>query len=166
MKANFDYEKEIEIDPEALDIEWLQQPVLFLKYSEAAAQARKEVDFAKEKLDVVRARLDKSIREAPEQYGVKKITEAVVANTVLTQDEYREAYKEMVNAKYQADLLTKVVQAFDQRKSALENLVRLYGQGYFSGPQEPRDINIEWEKRIKDKVVQGKIRRRMRRNNE
>jgi len=161
----FNYEKEIEIDPEALDVEWLQQASLFLKYSEAAAQARREVDRLKEKLDVVRAKLDKEIRENPGAFGVKKITESVVSNTIAIQEAYREVYKELIDAKYEADLLGKVVLAFDQRKSALENLVRLYGQGYFAGPQEPRDINIEWERRIKDKMAQSKIKRRMRRKN-
>ena len=149
----FNYEKEVGIDPDSLDIEWLAQPQLFLKYSEAAAEARKELDLAKEKLDVVRAQLDKKIREDPDKFGLKKITEAVVSNTIVTQEEFRACFQEMVDAKYQADLLSKVVAAFDQRKSALENLVRLYGQGYFAGPQEPRELSLEWERKIKSNVA-------------
>ena len=162
--AEFNYEKEVEINPNALDIEWLQQPSLFLKYSEAAAEARRDLDLAKERLDVIRAQIDKEIREDPEKFGVKKITEAVVSNTIVVQEKYRQVYQEYVDLKYQADLLTRVVSAFDQRKSALENLVRLYGQSYFAGPQEPRDLGMEWEKKIKERSAQRKIRRRLKRN--
>jgi hypothetical protein len=47
------------------------------------------------------------------------------------------------------------VNAFEQRKSALENLVRLFGQSYFAGPKMPRDLH--WEKEEKEKSVNSGI---------
>ena len=50
--------------------------------------------------------------------------------------------------------------AIDQKKSALENLVKLHGQMYFAGPSIPRDLDKEWEKREKEKRVSDGIQAR------
>lgn len=159
----YDYEKEIGIDPDALDVEWLNQPSLFLKYSEACAEARKKLDQAKERLDVVKADLDHRVREDPSVFGVQKVTEAAVSSAVTVHREYRESYKKYIDAKYEFDILSRAVQAFEQRKSALENLVRLHGQGYFAGPKEPRELGMEWKKKASTKVSNEKVRRGIRR---
>ena len=39
-------EQDLKIDAEALDLEWLGQPNLFYRYSEALAKARKEAEKA------------------------------------------------------------------------------------------------------------------------
>jgi hypothetical protein len=36
-----------------------------------------------------------------------------------------------------------VVRAIDQKKTALENLVKLLGASYFAGPKAPRDLTQE-----------------------
>ena len=156
-----DYEKEIRIDETALDVEWLEQPRLFMKYAQHLAEMRKRLDAAKEQLDLVRAELDKDIRMNPDKYEISKITETVVSNTIITQPEYREANKEMIDAKFEVDIAMAAVRAFDQRKDALENLVKLHGQQYFAGPKVPRDIHQEWEaKQKRTNNAVGKVMRR------
>ena len=163
MKTEYDYQKEIEIDPDALDVEWLGQPSLFMKYSEACALARKKMDRAKEHLEVTRAELDKEIRSDPEKFEVAKVTESAISSAITVHSTFRNASALFIEAKYEFDVLSRAVQAFEQRKTALENLVRLNGQGYFASPKEPRDLGMEWQKKAATGVSNQKVKRGMRR---
>ena len=152
------YEEEILIDVDALDLEWLEQPQLMLKYTKHQAETRKRMDFAKERLELVKAELDKSIRSNPGDYGIVKVTESVVQNTIILSDDYQVAMKDYLDIKYEYDIASGVVRSFEQRKSALENLVRLFGQEYFAGPSMPRDLSKEWQKRRDQKEVNKKVK--------
>ncbi len=155
------YEDDIGIDQSGLDVEWLGQPGLMLKYGRSAAHAGRAADLAKERVEIVIAELDKDIRNKPGDYGVSKITESVVDNTIKMQPAYLSANGEYIEAKYEFELSKYAVRAFDARKLALENLVRLHGQQYFAGPQVPRDINKEWERKAKQQKVEGSIAKKM-----
>ena len=139
------YEKDLEINPEALDVEWLNQPMLFMKYSALLAEARKELDFTTDRLEVVKAETDFAIRKSPEIYlgeGVK-LTETSIKNGILKDRKVREVQDSMLEIKNNVDILTAAVRAFDHRKKALENLVMLHGQQYFAGPKTPRNLKSE-----------------------
>lgn len=153
------YEKDVEIDGEALDQEWLAQPSLMMQYTKHSAKKRKLLEEAKQNLDIAKAEADRKIRTNPEKFGIEKITETVVANAVLNENGYKQAYTEYLEAKYEADMAQGAVNAFEHRKSSLENLVRLYGQQYFAGPNVPYQINRDWEKKqIKEEanILAGK----------
>lgn len=152
------YEKDIEIDPDALDIAWLEQPRLMLEYCQNAARMRRKVEEAKQYLDVTKAEVDRVIRDKPLKYLADgKITVDAVAAAVLTHPRYQEAVNLHLEAKYESDMSSVAVSAFDHRKAALENLVRLYGQQYFAGPKIPRDINHEWEQRQAQRSADKKV---------
>lgn len=155
--SEINYEQDMKIDETALDVEWLEQPRLMIKYAKEAAQAKTELDHAKEAVEVKKAELDKDIRSNPEKYDISKITETAVQNTIALQPEYQQAMEEYVNAKYEADMAKYAVQAIQDRKEALENLVKLYGQQYFAGPSVPRDISKEWEQREKQRQADKKV---------
>lgn len=158
-----DYEKDMRIDETALDIEWLEQSGLMMRYARNAASARMELDRAKEALELVKAELDKEIRMNPESFDIEKITDKVVENTIPMQKAYIEANDTFIKAKFDLDIAQAAVRAIEARKDALENLVRLYGQQYFAGPKMPRDIT--WEREEKEKrlnaAIAGKTRRRL-----
>jgi len=88
------YEKDITIDDSALDLEWLDQPKLMLKYAQYVAQLSMERDILKEQVDVVKAELDAEIRTDPEKFGLSKITEGAVSNTILVQEKYKQIMKD------------------------------------------------------------------------
>lgn len=134
-----DYEKDIKIDESNLDLDWLEQPVLMMQYSRRAAAAKIEEDLANENLKVVEAELDKKIREDFADTGVK-ITEKVVQAAILTHLEHKTATQAVIDARYNTSIAKAAVQAFEHKKSALENLVRLHGQQYFAGPSVPQDL--------------------------
>lgn len=152
-----DYEKDTSIDEQGLDVEWLKQPSLMSKYGKHAAQAKLDMDHAKEDLDVVKAQLDRNIRAFPDIYGLDKLTESIVSNTIIIQPEYKDTNDQYLNAKYEYDMAMAAVRAIDQKKTALENLVRLHGQQYFAGPSVPRDLSKEWEKTESQKQTNKKV---------
>ncbi len=157
------YEEDIEFDPDCLDVEWLEQPRLMLRYGQHSANVNQAMDIIKEKREVVRCELDKKIRINPDEYEVTKITDKVVECVIKIQPEYQDANDKYIEAKHEADLAKTAVQAFDQRKSALENLVRLHGQQYFAGPSVPRDLSKEWEDREKQKKADAGVAKKLKR---
>lgn len=138
------YEQDTRIDPDALDVEWLRQADLMFKYAKHAADCKKEVDDAKERLDVEKARIELNIRTDPESFGLPKVTEAGIQSAVLLTKEYKAAVQAYNEAKYEYEISVAAVRAMDQRKTALENLVKLLGVSYFAGPKAPRDLQNEY----------------------
>lgn len=143
--SKINYEQDIKIDEQALDLEWLDQPSLMLKYAKHAALMEREMDRAKEELDLVKSELDGSIRKNPEKYGLEKATDKAIDAAIPQQEEFKEANDAYLEAKFEYKVAKAAVDAFDQRKTALENLVKLLGQSYFAGPVTPRQIAIERE---------------------
>lgn len=162
-----DFKKDLMIDPEQLDLEWVNQPARFMFYAQQSAHAKDVRDRAKEKLEVVKAQVDGELR-AGFAAGEKKPTEAAIAAMVLQSKEYQNANESFLKAKLEADLLQAAVSAMDQRKSALENLVRLHAQQYFSGPKEPRDLSAAYREQVKEQhseaarsTVQDRVREKL-----
>jgi hypothetical protein len=149
-----DYEKDVEIDENDLDIECLNQASLFAKYARNATNEERKVELLKEKLTLLKAELDLQIRTSPEKFKIEKITEAVVTNTIIVQKEFQELNKELLNAQFEKRNADNAVKSMDQKKSMLEALIKLHGQNYFAGPQTPRDLHLEREQKDK-KVNQG-----------
>lgn len=156
------YEEDVRIDPDALDVEWMKQAELMKKYTAHAADMKKEVDEAKERLEVGKARIEMNIRKDPEKHGLAKVTEGAIQSTILLQEEYQKLVQAYTDAKYENDIAIAVVRAIDQKKTALENLVKLLSASYFAGPQAPRDLSREWleESARKEKNTKVKIQRR------
>lgn len=159
------YEEDIRIDGEALDKEWLNQPSLMMKYAKHAANKRKILEETKQNLDIAKAEADQKIRKHPERYKLEKTTDAIVANAILNEEGYKQAYSDYLDAKFESDMAQGAVNSFEQRKSALENLVRLYGQQYFAGPKMPLQIDRGWlnkegNKKVSEKLNENTIQRR------
>jgi len=138
------FKEDLEIDPNALDVEWLEQPKKFFDVAEQAAEAKREVDRAKLALEVTEAELDNDIRTSPEKYGLAKVTDKAIAAAIKMAEKYQEASKTLTEAQYEKNMLDSATQAWDQRKRALENLVFLHGQSYFAGPSVPRELAKEY----------------------
>lgn len=152
------YEEDIRIDPDALDVEWLGQPELMRKYAKHAADRKAAMDEAKESLDIVKAHIEMEIRANPVDYGLAKPTESSIQSTILLQDEFQEASKVYQDSRYEYEIALAAVRAVDQRKTALENLVKLLNASYFAGPQSPRDLSYENLKRLEDKQANNKVK--------
>jgi hypothetical protein len=154
-----DYTKDIYIDPDALDVEWLGQPNLFFRYAAALADQSRKTEQAKRDLDVITAEIDDEIRRHPETFLGEDVrpTENAIRNQVVQEKKVLDAQNKYHDAKHDEAMLTAAVRAMDQRKTALENLVRLQGQQYFAAPKEPRDLGMRWEERVQKDSAQRKI---------
>jgi len=160
------YEQDIYIDQDGLDIECLDQAKLMLKYTRLQASAKKEVSRMKEALAVEKAELGRRIRKDPDDFDLDKVTEAVVENTIIIQPDYKRAVSDLLDAQYEYDMIRGAVEAVQQRKDMLQDLIRLHGQQYFAGPSIPRDLSYEVkQKRQKEQANAAiKIGRRRKRN--
>ena len=157
-----DYENEIKIDADALDIECADQAATFMKYAKNAAHARKDLDEIKQMLDIKKADLDQTIRKDPDKFGIEKITEGAILSAILTDKDYQRVTQGYLNAKYETDMAQSAVSAFNQKKDMLEVLVKLHGQSYFAGPSVPRDLSKERE--LKQKLSNIGVASRLTRN--
>lgn len=136
----------LEIDPDAIDVAWLEQANLFRNASDAAADALEQELDAKDEVERVDAELTNAIKEKPQKFGFEgKPTEKDVRAAVVLDPEYIAAQKMQSQARAIRVKLEGRVQAFEHRKRSLENLVELHTRQYFAGPKEPRDLKREWD---------------------
>lgn len=130
----------LEIDPLQLDTEWLNQPTQRQVWGELLADAQFEQDQAKSELEVIRAEVDREVREDPEGFGVGKVTEASVANAVVVHPAVKKAVKKLNEARHKVNVLQAAVDGLEHRKRALTQLVELQGQDYFATPKMPAGV--------------------------
>ena len=143
-----DFNNDVAIEPDALDLCWIFQPKYYAKWAELSADADKIVRDKKEQLDKISAEIDLEIRASAEGTS-QKLTENLIRNKVITDKRYIVAQVELNDAIYNANICSAAVKSLDHRKTALENLVRLWAGSYFAGPREPRDITQQYQSQKK-----------------
>lgn len=157
------YEEDLALDASMIDVDCLNQPEMVMKYARIAADAELELDNLKERLELIKAELDNEIRTNPEKFGISKITETVVTNTVLMQTRYKKATADYLQAKHEARIVKGATEAVNHRKTMLENLVKLHGQSYFAGPSIPHDLSNEWRKKQEQSNMDSRIGAKLKR---
>lgn len=158
MNEEINYERDVTINQDALDVEWLDQPKLTFKYTAHESKCRKELEELKSELDIVSADLDKAIREDPEKFGLPKITETAIRNVITAHPDFKEVQQAVRDAEYELNMAQAAVRSIYAKKDALENLVRLFGQQYFAGPKVPRDLSKEWQTRQNQRSSDRKVK--------
>jgi len=159
------YEEEMIIDETALDVEWVEQARLSLKYGRHWAECKNELTLAEENIKLVRSELIKEVNEDPEGClgeGIKP-TAPVVEAYYRNHKRHKAAKQEWVEAMFEANVAEIAYKEVSwTREAALENLVKLHGQQYFAGPAVPRNLTEEMEQRKKklNKRVGAKLQRR------
>ena len=152
-EVDFDYEEDIFIDPDALDVECLEQPSLFMKYAEIKAEAKREHDQAWERAKVVRSELTKECKE-----NEPKATAPMIEAYYRTHPDHVEAKQELIDCEFVLNMADLAISALHHRKAALENLVRLGGMEYFAMPTTPRDVGQEFVNKAKRRQANEKIK--------
>lgn len=169
-EQEFDFEKDMAIDPNFLDVAALEQAELAMKYSKEAAHADRVAKKAQEKVKTLRSEMIKEASLDPDMYLGKgqKPTAILIEAYYRAQPVYQQAKDEMIDAEYKRDLVKAAADHISfQRKKMIEVLAGLLQGSYFAGPSVPHDINEVWkearEKRIEDtseRVGKGISRRR------
>ena len=152
---------DLSIDPQQLDVEWLRQPRLMQSLVEVQANARMAVGSTKDQLSLVEADLAQKIRKSPEDFDLEKVTESSVKEVILLHEDRQQAAEALNQAQHSYDVVLGYVRACEHRKAALEDLVRLLGQGYFAGPIAPREIQDEWNTFMEQKQDKATTKRKV-----
>ncbi len=174
-QTKFDF---FEIDINRLDEEWINQPKFYYKYAELLTDAKEEVERCKAQLEIAnddrkatRAKLDLMIRKKPKKYfgNNNKPSEAALTNRILVHPKYAEAqqavYKvneDLIKANKKVSTYYSAVFTLDHRKAALERLVSLHGQNYFSTPQAKDKNSKEVIDEMERKAARNKNKKRKR----
>lgn len=134
-----DFEKDISINKYKLDEECLSHSSLYFRYSSMQADAKTRVSKAKDNLELVEAERNLAIRKTLSESGTK-VTEAMITSALIVDKEVIEAKNQVREAEDVFMKLSVAVQAFEHRKSELDNLVKLYCSGYYSIPNSGSDV--------------------------
>jgi hypothetical protein len=143
-----EYEDDVKIDKEALDIEFATHADKYIKWAERAARASEWARNCKKAIEVVDAMIGKEMRSTGE-----KITETQIKSDIALDPRHQKALEDLNKALYEDDMMTFIVRAMGEfKKSDLENLVRLWAGSYFAGPKTPLDImrNNKDKEKIKE----------------
>jgi hypothetical protein len=142
MEETFDYHNEIQIDLDNLHEEWRTHAQKRKKYADAISDIDRKVKQAKKLLDVTESKLTKEANQDPQKYlGVPKATVALVGAYCKEHKEYDKISDDLIQIEYDLSMAKNAVMAFDNRKSALENEVKLWLGNYFASPTEERMID-------------------------
>lgn len=166
MSEELNYEQDMEIDVDALDIEWLEQAQKAMKYGRHVSALRKKVAKLEERKKIERSELIREANEDPQGCCNKdKPNSADIEAYYRSSTPYQNVVDELINAQYELSMAEVALNEVSwTRKMALENLVRLHGQQYFAGPKVPRNLSKEWEDKKSqqqaDRAVGGMKRRK------
>ena len=148
------------IDKTRLDEEWIKQPKLYFKYASMLAETTREEQDAKAKRELVKSEIASRIRKNPTKYGLDKATEAAINSVMMKQTKYMEAQNYLLDLRLRIGILQATVNSLNHRKSALERLVSLHGQNYFSTPVASDKEGKEVSSSIEKKAARKKKNRR------
>lgn len=147
------YQQDVKIDTEALDVEWTEHPEKCLQYIEQLAELRKQARLDEEEVKTVRSEL---IREANDDpvgcCGKEKPNAGDIEAYYRNEERYKAAKEEAIKSSDAALVAEDMKSLMTYTKTkALEQLVSLHSQSYFAGPTTPRNLNREMEKRRSQK---------------
>lgn len=145
-------EEFLAIDIGNLHEECAKQADLYHDKASDLATAKYNLDMAKGKLDLVKAQLDKEIRDNPATFGLNKVTEPVVENTIILQQTYQKALLNLNTAKYNVAIHQAAVDALDHKKKGIEDLVKLRLADYYADPKLVAQARQEIENERKAEI--------------
>jgi 1,2-phenylacetyl-CoA epoxidase catalytic subunit len=119
---------ELRITEENLDKCMLEQGALFASYAVRLATLRAEYDRKKAELQTLEATLGKEYREK-----LTKVTEKAVEEAVTSDERWKQANEELINAKEDMLVIEAIVDALIQKKEMLVAYTNLMKTRSFQG---------------------------------
>lgn len=153
-----DYEEDLKIDKNALEIEWEKQADIYFYWAKKEAEALEERDRANQRLNIVQAEMDAKIRSNPFAYGLsEKTTETAIKNTLVNSKEYLTAENDVIEKNKIVRVMSAAVKSLDHKKTGLSKLSELWLGGYWStmggAPKEMKEtINNKRGEDIRQKL--------------
>lgn len=164
--AKLDYEQDIKIETSALDLEWLDQAALSLKYGRHLSNLKSNQRHLEELKKTTRSELILEVnRNAEHLIGKKSPNAGDIEAYYRSNQKYKDVVEELNDAIAEAEYAEIAYQQISwTRKAALENLVKLHGMDYFAGPSVPRDLTKEWQDRQKIKRTDEGVKKALQRS--
>lgn len=150
----------ITIDKDKLDEELVRQPLVLKRSGDRLADAKAMVEELKRVLELKEASLSRRVRANPTTHGLKSSTESAIKEFVACNEEIQALRKRHIQLKHTVDLCVSLVSATSQRKTLLENLVRLFLADYFAAPALSSEMNEVVGKRG-EKTAANKVKRHL-----
>ena len=147
-----DFEKDIAIDKFKLDIEWEHQPTLFAYYARKNAEAIAERDRVWQNIKVVKAELMAKILNFHKEQGSKKPTDVAIDAEIRNSDEHKDASENLIDANENVALTDAAKWAIQQKRDALENMVKLFLAGYWADPKIPPEAKEQADQKTTRKL--------------
>jgi len=135
-----DYKKDLSIDFHNLHVCYRDHAMNLMEWSERWANAVTEKNQRKKFL-----RMD--IRRDPDEYGLPNNPSVAAVTARMDEDD------ELIQLRHDVNVFYSTKEAFYQRSKALDGLMRLYLNGYFSGPNSDGMSQVREEK--SDRVRTG-----------
>ncbi len=132
---DFNFENEISIDLDNLHENWQTHSEVRYKYSVEVSHIDRVLKKIGEKIATLRARL---IREY-KGHNVKTTVQQIDAYCI-EHGEHIILRQQQIDTEYNLNMAKNALKAFDDRKSALENEVKLWSSNYFATPKQKEKI--------------------------
>ena len=143
-----DFENDVKINKFELDIEWEKQPALFEKYARASAEATAERDRVWQNRKVIKAELMTEILNHYNSIGLKKPTDVAIDAEIRGDSRHKEVSEELIAANEKVGLTDAAKWAMQQKKDALENMVKLFLAGYWSDAKIPQEAKEQADEKV------------------
>lgn len=175
-EKELDYSVDSKIDPNALDVAFLEHADMERLYIEQVGRMKKRIiraterlKLAEEKVKNTRSKLIQKCHNHPEKcIGKEKATGPEAEAYYRTHPDHliakrKQIKKEMkllqAESNYETAKDMKDLMHFTKTK-ALESLVTLFGQNYFAGPAVPRNLQREThKKRLADAGTKSRVKK-------
>lgn len=160
------YMEDVRINDQELELEWLDQADLAIRYGQEWSRLKRKVAALDEKVKVIRSELIRKAWENPTKHlGQPKGAVQTVEAFYRNHKKHKEAKQELIEAQEELDLAEVAKNEISfTRKSALENLVKLFAADYFAGPNVPRDLKVERKKRDESRKEANDKQKKVKRN--
>jgi hypothetical protein len=147
-----------QIDKFALDEDCIRQPQLFQEAADEATNAAEQRDLAKLDMETTLAELDLTFRREASGKG-ERLTDKAIESLVNNDERYIKSKEDFIHTKMLASLADNKKTAYEQRKSMLEYIIRLYLSEYYSDVESNPDV-------LSRKIAAGGIKKTLYKNKE
>jgi hypothetical protein len=166
----FNYEEDMNIEDDALDLAYLDQSRLAMKYGRHLADCRKRKTICEENVKLIRSELINKANRKPMKYlKIPKSTAVSLEAFYRTDQRHIDAKEDLFDAEYELELAQIAFNEISRtKKTSIEGLTKLLGMQYFAAPSLPRDLQLERRNRettrkAANKKVKIKKRRKVKR---
>ena len=163
----FNYEQDIKINLDELELNCQEQGELVLKYAKEKVRLSKLLRDKKENLSIFKAQMMRpTIEKLTKENGGKKPTVGEIDADIILMSEYQDLSKQISDIEYEYDLVKEALFAMSHRKEMLQEERALISMGYFSKVSRTKGIRKEQLEAIDNQTREEVNKKRRARRNE